>query len=126
MNNVYPNLVAGCNLHSGSFNGQIGSTYFNPACFQNPTDGTFGNNPVYNPNVRGFGLATEDIGINKYFNFGSEGRYKLNLRFDMFNAFIRHGYAGPSTAVDDNLGVIRDGGGTPGGRVGQLGARFTF
>ena len=126
MNNVYPNLVAGCNLHSGSFNGQIGSTYFNPACFANPTNGTFGNNPVYNPNVRGFGLATEDIGINKYFTFGSEGHYKLNVRFDMFNAFNRHSYAGPGTATDGNLGVITDGGGTPGGRVGQLGARFTF
>ena len=32
-NNVYPNLVCGCNFHSASFNGQIGSTYFNLACF---------------------------------------------------------------------------------------------
>jgi hypothetical protein len=125
MNNVYANVVDGCNFHSGSFNGQIGSTYFNPNCFSNPTYGEFGNNPVYNPNVRTFGLATEDIGINKYFAFG-EGRYKLDLRFDMFNAFNRHSYAGPSTAVDSHLGEIRDGGGTPGPRVGQLGARFTF
>jgi len=126
MNNVYPVLAANCNLHSGSFNGQIGSTYFNPACFSNPTNGEFGNSPVYNANLRGFGLATEDIGVNKYFTFGSDGHYKLNVRFDMFNAFNRHSYAGPLTGVDGNLGKITDGGGTPGGRVGQLGARFTF
>jgi hypothetical protein len=126
MNNVYPNIVAGCDLHGGSFNGQIGSTYFNPACFTNPTNGEFGNSPTYNSNLRGFGLATEDIGINKYFSFGADGRFKLNLRYDMFNAFNRHGYAGPSTGVDANLGKILDGGGSPDHRVGQLGARFTF
>jgi hypothetical protein len=126
MNNVYPNLVPGCNFHSGTFNGQIGSTYFNPDCFANPTYGQFGNNPTYNPNVRGFGLATEDIGVNKYFSFGTDGHYKLNVRYDMFNAFNRHSFNGPSTGVDGNLGKILDGGGTPGARVGQLGARFTF
>jgi len=133
MNNVYPNIAAGCNLHSGSFNGQIGSSYFNPNCFQNPTYGEFGNSPTYNANLRGFGLATEDIGINKYINFG-EGRYKLDIRFDMFNAFNRHSYDGPHTGVDYNpstgtyatLGKILDGGGNPGPRVGQIGARFTF
>jgi hypothetical protein len=125
MNNVYPNLVAGCDLHSGSFNGQIGSTYFNPACFANPTNGEFGNSPTYLSSVRGFGLATEDIGINKYFTFG-DGRFKLNIRYDMFNAFNRHSFAGPSTGVDSNLGKILDGGGSPDHRFGQLGARFTF
>ncbi|MBZ5657280.1 MAG: TonB-dependent receptor [Acidobacteriia bacterium] len=126
MNNVYPNIVPDCNLHSGSFTGQIGSTYFNPACFANPAYGAFGNNPTYNPDVRGFGLATEDIGINKYFSFGSDGRFKLNVRYDMFNVFNRHSYAGPNTGVDANLGKILDGGGNPGSRIGQLGARFTF
>ena len=126
MNNVYPNLVAGCDVHSGSFNGQIGSTYFNPACFVNPTNSEFGNSPTYLSNVRRFGLATEDIGINKYFSFGTDGRFKLNVRYDMFNAFNRHSYSDPSTGVDGNLGKILDGGGNPGARVGQLGARFTF
>ena len=44
----------------------------------------------------------------------------------MFNAFNRHSYADPNTGVDANLGKIVDGGGTPGPRQGQLGARFTF
>ncbi len=126
MNNVYPNLVAGCNLHSASFNGTIGSTYFNSACFTNPTNNEFGNSPTYNANVRGFGLATEDIGINKYFSFGTDGRFKLNIRYDMFNAFNRHSFDGPHTNADANLGKILDGGGTPSARIGQLGARFTF
>jgi hypothetical protein len=126
--------LAGCDLHAGSFNGQIGSTYFNPNCFSNPTNGEFGNSPTYNSNLRGYGLASEDIGINKYFVFGHDGRFKLDIRYDMFNAFNRHSYGGPSTGVDYDavtntyatLGKIRDGGGTPGPRVGQLGARFTF
>jgi hypothetical protein len=126
VNNVYPNMVSGCNVHSASFNGQIGSTYFNPACFANPTYGEFGNAPTFNPDVRGFGLATEDIGINKYFSFGGDGRVKLNIRYDMFNAFNRHSYAGPNTGVDANLGKILDGGGSPGPRQGQLGARLTW
>ena len=53
LNNVYSKLVSGRNFHSASFNGQIGSTYFNPACFTNPTYGGFGNGPTYNSNVRG-------------------------------------------------------------------------
>jgi hypothetical protein len=126
MNNVYPNIVAGCDLHGGSFNGQIGSTYFNPACFENPTYGEFGNAPTYLSNLRGFGFASEDISVNKYFAFGDDGRYKLNVRLDMFNVFNRHSFADPNTGVDSNLGKILDGGGSPGPRQGQLGARFTW
>ncbi len=125
MNNVAPNIVPGCNL-SGNFHGQIGGTYFNPACFTNPAYGSFGNAPTYLSNLRGFGLATEDIGLNKDFSFGADGRMKLNVRFDLFNAFNRHSYAGPNTGVDANLGKIMDGGGTPGPRQGQLGARFVW
>jgi hypothetical protein len=44
----------------------------------------------------------------------------------MFNAFNRHSYRDPNTAVDSGLGQITDGGRNPGPRVGQLGARFTF
>jgi hypothetical protein len=125
VNNIYPDIVAGRNFHNGSFNGQIGSTYFNPACFVNPPDGEFGNAPTYNANVRGFGLATEDIGINKYFSLGTDGRFKLNIRYDMFNAFNRHSHRDPNTTVDSGLGQIT-GGRNPGPRVGQLGAKLTF
>jgi len=125
INNVMPNIVKGCDFKSGSFSGKIGDTYFNPACFTNPAYGEFGNAPTYISELRNFGLATEDIGISKNLTFGPDNRFKLNVRFDMFNAFNRHSYAGPNTGVDANLGRVMDGGGL-GARQGQIGARFQW
>lgn len=47
---------------------------FQSGVFYNVTYEEFGNGPTYNSYVRGYGLATEDIGINKYFTFGADGR----------------------------------------------------
>jgi len=47
----------------------------------------------------------------------------------MFNAFNRHGFAGPNTQIGSaKFGKVmpEDLNGLPGPRVGQFGARFTF
>jgi hypothetical protein len=127
INNVYSDLVPGCDL-SAHYNGQVGGTYFNPSCFVNPPFGKFGNAPGYLPQLRNPGQAYEDIGICKAFRFAEE-RYVLSLRFQMFNVFNRHGFAGPNTQVGTaNFGKVlpEDLNGLPGPRVGQFGARFTF
>ena len=127
INTVYADIVPGCDI-SAHYNGQVGGTYFNSACFVNPPYGEFGNAPGYLSQLREPGLATEDIGINKDFRFSSE-RYRLSLKFQMFNAFNRHGFAGPNTQIgspDFGKVTYQDLNGTPGPRVGQFGARFTF
>jgi hypothetical protein len=132
-NPVRANIAPNCDI-GRNFSGKLGGTYFNPACFSNPVYGEFGNAPTYMENLRGFGLATEDLGVNKYFKFGQDGRFKLNVRFEMFNVFNRHGYKGPETGINNsfknssnpygNFGQVTDYAGGP--RVGQLGARFTW
>jgi hypothetical protein len=126
ISNVYANIVPNCDF-SVHYNGQVGSTYFNPACFTNPANGEFGNAPPYLSDLRNPGLATEDLGVSKSFLLG-EGRY-LSLRYQMFNVFNRHGFSGPNTQVGSVdfakvLGANLNG--LPGPRVGQFGARFTF
>ena len=127
INNVYSDIVPGCDI-SAHYNGQVGGTYFNPSCFSNPPNGEFGNAPGYLSQLRAPGLATEDIGISKAFRFADE-RYLLSLRFQMFNALNRHGFAGPNTQIGSaKFGKVmpEDLNGVPGPRVGQFGARFTF
>jgi hypothetical protein len=127
INNVYADIVPGCDI-GAHYNGQVGGSYFNPSCFSNPPSGEFGNAPGYLSQLRAPGLATEDIGISKAFRFADE-RYLLSLRFQMFNALNRHGFAGPNTQI----GSVKFGkvmpenlNGLPEPRVGQFGARFAF
>ena len=127
INNVYADIVPGCD-YSEHYNGQVGGTYFNPACFVNPPFGEFGDAPGYLAGLRNPGLATEDLGINKSLRF-REGRYQAHMYFQMFNVFNRHGFAGPNTQIGTpGFGTVlpQDLNGLPGPRVGQLGARFSF
>jgi hypothetical protein len=127
INNVYSDIVPGCEI-GAHYDGQVGGTYFNPSCFSNPPNGEFGNAPGYLSQLRAQGSATEDIGISKAFRFAEE-RYLLSLRFQMFNALNRHGFAGPNTQIGSaKFGKVmpEDLNGVPGPRVGQFGARFTF
>jgi len=128
INNVYSNYTAGCDVNQ-HFNGKPGGTYFNTTCFSNPAYGSFGNAPGYLSNLRNPGLATEDLGVNKAIAFGSDGRYKLSLRLQMFNVFNRHGFGGPNTTIGSpDFGKVMPYSlnGAPGPRQGQIGARFTF
>jgi len=125
--NVYADIVPGCDI-SQHFNGQVGGTYFNPSCFVNPPYGEFGDAPGYLSQLRNPGVATEDAGLSKAFRFANE-RYQLSVRFQMFNVFNRHGFAGPNTQIgSQDFGKVMpyDLDGTPGPRVGQFGARLTF
>jgi hypothetical protein len=128
INNIYADIVSGCDI-SQHFNGQVGGQYFNPACFANPAYGQFGKAPGYLDGLRNPGLATEDIGLNKALAFGDGDRYRLSLRFQMFNAFNRHGFGGPNTSIGNpDFGKVMPYSlnGSPGPRQGQFGMRFTF
>ena len=126
INNVYSDIVPGCDI-SQHYNGQVGGTYFNPACFVNPANGEFGNAPGYLAGLRDPGLAVEDLGVNKYLRLGERGQ--LRLYCQMFNVFNRHGVSGPNTQIGTaGFGTVlpQDLNGLPGPRVGQFGARFVF
>lgn len=134
INNVYANLDSNCDINQ-HFDGTVGSTYYNKACFSNPTNGHFGNAPGYLSQLRNPGFASEDLGINKAVRIGE--RYQLSLKFQLFNVFNRHSFAAPNTAIgsdeEGKMGTY-NGPGNPwyakggdlGPRVGQFGVRFSF
>lgn len=127
INNVYANIVPGCDIRE-RYNGAVGGTYFNPACFVNPPYGEFGDAPGYLAELRNPGFASEDVGVSKSVGVGCDG-CQLRLYFQMFNVFNRHGFAGPNTQIGtDGFGEVlpQDLNGLPGPRVGQFGARFIF
>jgi hypothetical protein len=126
INNVYADIVPGCDIGE-HYNGEVGATYFNPACFVNPPNGEFGNAPGYLAGLRNPGLAAEDLGVSKSLRFRE--RDQLRLYFQMFNVFNRHGFSGPNTQIGTaGFGEVlaQDLNGLPVARVGQLGARFSF
>lgn len=127
INNVYSDIVPGCD-YSQHYNGQVGGTYFNPACFVNPPFGQFGDAPGYLGNLRNPGLATEDLSLSKATRFGCDA-CQLRVYFQMFNVFNRHGFSGPNTQIGTaGFGEVlpQDLNGLPGPRVGQIGLRYTF
>lgn len=129
LNAVYTDIKDGCKLRRDFH--KLGDYYFNPDCFADPrTDGNktyLGNSGNYISRLRGFGFASEDLGVHKMFSWGPEGQYKFTLRGEFFNIFNRHSYAGPDTNPNSgSFGRITSGGGSPGPRTGQVGARITF
>ena len=125
--NVYSNIVPGCDI-SEHYNGQVGGTYFNPACFANPDNGEFGNAPGYLSQLRNPGYASEDLGVSKSQRLAGD-RYQLRLYLQLFNVLNRHGFAGPNTQIGTaGFGTVlaEDLNGLPGPRVGQFGARLSF
>jgi hypothetical protein len=95
--------------------------YFNIAMFMNATGqyGSAGRNILIGP-----GLAKVDASLGKKIPLWSE-RYKLEVRWDVFNATNRanFGQPGNSLAATANFGRITSAGA---GRVMQLALRFEF
>jgi hypothetical protein len=124
-NSVYINLVPGCSL-TNSGQRKLYGQYLDRDCFANPTYGQLGTAGNFQSQLRNPGLATEDLSAHKSVAFGPAGRYKFTFRAAFFNVFNRHQLAGPDTNLNDpTFGKIINYGGL-GGRIGQLGARFTF
>ena len=66
--------------------------YFNTAAFQKNAPGTFGNTP--RNLLRGPRTNSWDLGISKNWRFYE--RYRLQFRWEMFNAFNTPSFANPS------------------------------
>jgi hypothetical protein len=71
------------------------NAYFNPAAFQCNQPGTFGDsarNGWFGPGQNNF-----DLGVFK--NFPFKERFRVQFRWEMFNAFNRVWFDGPNTGI---------------------------
>ena len=96
--------------------------YFNTAAFTTNAVGTFGNS---GRNIfRGPHLNYADSALSK--NMSVRDRYKLQLRFELFNTFNHASFANPNTTPKDgNFGKITSSG-VEDSRIGQASIKITF
>ena len=103
------------------------SQWFNPAAFDQPPDFTLGDAARTNPTLRNPGSQNYDLSVSKRVALGAERAVEFDAAG--FN-FLNHAnwddpdpVIGPPTAPNVNAGKII---GSRGGRVIQLGLRFSF
>jgi hypothetical protein len=101
-----------------------GNLYFNRAAFSNPQNFKLGNGKRRYEELRGFGWASEDIGLLKYWFFAET--VNLQFRAEFINVFNRHYYSNPNTGLGNmtNFGYVTGMTGTP--RNIQFGLRLGF
>jgi Carboxypeptidase regulatory-like domain/TonB dependent receptor len=96
--------------------------YFNTSAFTNNAAGTPGDSPKFA--IQAPPILTANLGAMK--NFAFADRYKLQLRFEAFNAFNHPSYGQPdSNPGDSNFGHITSSGNVE-PRFLEAGAKFTF
>ncbi|HVX65361.1 MAG TPA: carboxypeptidase regulatory-like domain-containing protein, partial [Bryobacteraceae bacterium] len=96
--------------------------YFNTAAFQKNAPGTFGNTP--RNLLRGPRTNSWDLGISKNWRFAD--RYRLQFRWEMFNAFNTPSFGNPSTSASSaQFGQITSTGSVP-PRVMQGALKMSF
>lgn len=103
------------------------SQWFNPAAFDQPPDFTMGNASRTNPALRNPGSQNYDLSVSKRVALGLDRAVEFNAAG--FN-FLNHAnwndpdpVIGPASAPNVNAGKII---GSRGGRVIQMGLRFSF
>jgi hypothetical protein len=100
--------------------------YFDPNAFVLPAAGTFGD--VERNALEGPGFATWDMAVFKNLRFN--GKYRAQLRFEMFNALNRTNFSLPASTVFNSGGRIENAGEITGisgtARQMQLGLKFDF
>ncbi len=103
------------------------SLWFNPAAFDQPADFTLGNGPRTHPYLLNPGNQNYDLSVSK--RLAVDAGRAIEISADAFN-FVNHANwndpdagIGPQTAPNVNAGRII---GSRGGRVIQVGMRFSF
>ena len=101
--------------------------WFNPSAFAQPPDFTMGNGPRTLSNLLGPGYNSTDLSVNKRFPVRGERAFEFSA--SAFNCLNHANWnypdttIGPASAPNINAGRII---GSRGGRVIQLGLRFSF
>jgi hypothetical protein len=104
--------------------GDPGNRYFDPESFSDPTDHQLGNGRLRYDELRGFGYASEDIGLMKHWQIREDIR--LQFRAEFLNVFNRSHFEDPMThlGANDRFGNVTEKTGEP--RNIQLGLRLTW
>jgi hypothetical protein len=125
-----PNLLPGCDPQtSGSATSRL-VQWFNSACFAAPADFTFGDEPRVDSRLRADGIDNFDVSLFKRMRFGSNERFALELRSELFNLLNRTQFAAPNTvcckANNPNFGVVSATAPGTNPRLVQFGLKFLF
>lgn len=93
----YPDLVADPSLPADS---RGPNRWFNTDAFRNPANFVIGNAPRTLPSTRGPGLVDVSFSVFKVFSFLEH--YRLETRWEMFNALNTVNYGSPNTSFTPN------------------------
>jgi hypothetical protein len=118
------NVVPGVNPHVAN---PGPSQWFNPAAFDQPADFTLGNGPRTEPNLLGPGYNSMDLSVTKRMPMGVDRALEVSATaINMLN-HANWNYPdpniGPASAPNVDAGKII---GSHGGRVVQIGLKFSF
>jgi hypothetical protein len=103
------------------------SEWFNAAAFIQPPDFTLGDGPRTHPSLRNPGFQNFDLSLNKRISVTDD--WTMELVVEAFNAFNHGNWNKPDPVIGSlenpnlNAGHII---GSTGGRVVQIGVRFSF
>jgi hypothetical protein len=107
-------------VHPGNLN-----HYLDPSDFVNPPQGSHGNIGRNPPGVAGPGINTWDLGLSK--NFPFRERYRLQFRWEMFNALNRPTFASPNNNTSSStFGLINSTNPVFPSRVMQVAGKLYF
>jgi len=97
--------------------------WFNTACFTQPENFAFGNEPRVDPALKSEGEANFDISINKFFSLTEHARLKFST--EIFNLFNHAQFAEPNVNMSSpGFGQVETQRNLP--RTIQFAARITF
>jgi hypothetical protein len=94
---AYPNIIGNPTLPASE---RTPARWFNTEAFGNPSDFTIGNAPRTLPATRGPGLNDVSFSLFKTFKFRE--RFRLEARWEMFNAINTVNYNLPNTSFQPN------------------------
>jgi len=101
--------------------------WFNTSVFSQPGPFTLGNAPRTLDSVNNPGVNNWNISFFKNNYFGSENKYNLQFRLEMFDAFNHPQFGAPDAGVNDgNFGVVSSMGSFYTPRNIQLALKFNF
>jgi hypothetical protein len=101
---------------------QTPAEWFNTSVYSTPAQYTFGNEPPYDPTLRGPHTNNWNVGFFKDTAI-TEGT-RLELRAEYYDLFNHPIWAAPGTAVGSpSFGIVSQ---KTGNRTGQVAAKFIF
>jgi len=122
---IRPDYIAGCRKrelgppHSAS----RANEWFNSACFSQPGNFSFGNEPRVDPALKAEGADNFDVSINKSFNL--TGRARIKFTSEIFNLFNHAQFSEPNVNMaSPGFGQVQAQANLP--RTVQLALRMSF